>query len=109
MTTTTPSIEPTIQEQASVVLAHAAGYASHRTVAIGLRSGLLEALAASEHATPDERARLPLAHAHACGDPRAQATLSQGRRCHRAGRDPRLARRVRGAYPGMLEDHPAWH
>jgi hypothetical protein len=56
MTTTTPSIEPTIQEQASVVLAHAAGYASHRTVAIGLRSGLLEALAASEHATPDELA-----------------------------------------------------
>jgi SAM-dependent methyltransferase len=56
MTTTTPSIEPTIQEQASVVLAHAAGYASHRTVAIGLRSGLLGALAASEHATPDELA-----------------------------------------------------
>jgi hypothetical protein len=63
MTTTTPSIEPTIQEQASVVLAHAAGYASHRTVAIGLRSGLLEALA-SEHATPDELAERP----HECRD-----------------------------------------
>ncbi len=56
MTTTTPPIEPTIQEQASVVLAHVAGYASHRTVAIGLRSGLLEALADSEHTTPDELA-----------------------------------------------------
>jgi SAM-dependent methyltransferase len=51
-TTTTP----TVQEQASAVLAHAAGYASHRTIAIGLRSSLLEALAASEHATPEELA-----------------------------------------------------
>jgi hypothetical protein len=51
-TTTTP----TVQEQASAVLAHAAGYASHRTIAIGLRSGLLKALAASEHATPEELA-----------------------------------------------------
>src|SRR4029453_3871399 len=48
MTATTP----TVQEQASAVLVHAAGYASHRTIAIGLRSGLLEALAASEHTTP---------------------------------------------------------
>jgi SAM-dependent methyltransferase len=47
---------PTVQEQTSVVLTHAAGYASHRTIAIGLRSGLLEALAASGHATPDELA-----------------------------------------------------
>jgi SAM-dependent methyltransferase len=54
MTTTTTT--PTVQEQASAVLAHAAGYASHRTIAIGLRSGLLEALAASEHATPEELA-----------------------------------------------------
>jgi hypothetical protein len=54
MTATTTT--PTVQEQASAVLAHAAGYASHRTIAIGLRSGLLEALAASEHTTPEELA-----------------------------------------------------
>src|SRR4029453_1324522 len=52
MTATTP----TVQEQASAVLVHAAGYASPRTIAIGLRSGLLEALTASEHATPEELA-----------------------------------------------------
>src|SRR4029453_6326024 len=52
MTATTP----TVQEQASAVLVHAAGYASPRTIAIGLRSGLLEALAASEHTTPEELA-----------------------------------------------------
>ncbi len=45
MTATTTSTMPSMQEQASVILAHAAGYASHRTVAIGLRSGLLRALA----------------------------------------------------------------
>jgi len=56
MTATTTSVTPTMQEQASVILAHAAGYASHRTVAIGLRSGLLQALATSEHATSDELA-----------------------------------------------------
>ena len=56
MTATTTSTMPSMQEQASVILAHAAGYASHRTVAIGLRSGLLQALATSEHATSDELA-----------------------------------------------------
>jgi len=35
---------PTLKEQGGALLAHAAGYASHRTIAIGLRSGLLEAL-----------------------------------------------------------------
>ncbi|HWD45406.1 MAG TPA: class I SAM-dependent methyltransferase [Actinomycetota bacterium] len=36
---------PTLKEQGGALLAHAAGYASHRAIAIGLRSGLLEALA----------------------------------------------------------------
>jgi SAM-dependent methyltransferase len=57
MTTTTPSSNPTIQEQTPVALAHAAGYVGHRTVSVGLRSGLVEALAeASGGATPGELA-----------------------------------------------------
>jgi SAM-dependent methyltransferase len=36
---------PTVAEQARALLAHAAGYASHRTIALGLRRGLIQALA----------------------------------------------------------------
>jgi len=36
--------EPTITEQAPILLGQIAGYAGHRTIAIGLRSGLLSAL-----------------------------------------------------------------
>ncbi|MGH3276160.1 MAG: class I SAM-dependent methyltransferase [Streptosporangiaceae bacterium] len=46
-----------ISEQAPRLLAHIAGYVSHRTVAIGLRTGLVAALAAAESGlTPDELA-----------------------------------------------------
>ena len=55
--TLTPAAGPTIKEQGGALLAHAAGYASHRTIAIGLRSGLLEELGrAQAGATPDELA-----------------------------------------------------
>jgi hypothetical protein len=36
--TIAPAAGPTVKEQASALLAHAAGYASHRTIAMGLRS-----------------------------------------------------------------------
>jgi hypothetical protein len=39
--TLAPAAGPTVKEQGGALLAHAAGYASHRTIAIGLRSGLL--------------------------------------------------------------------
>jgi len=47
---------PSLQDQAPVLLTQIAGYAGHRTVAIGLRSGLLRALADSGGASPDELA-----------------------------------------------------
>ena len=37
--------QPTLQEQVPRLLAHAAGYVAHRTIATGLRSGLIRALA----------------------------------------------------------------
>lgn len=53
----TAPTETTIQNQASRLLGHAAGYASHRTVAMGLRTGLIEALAQDPGGrTPDELA-----------------------------------------------------
>lgn len=57
-TTPTPSAAPTLAEQAPVLQAHLAGYVGHQTVAIGLRSGLLAALAEAppEGATPDDLA-----------------------------------------------------
>ena len=39
--TIAPAAGPTVKEQGGALLAHAAGYASHRAIAIGLRSGLL--------------------------------------------------------------------
>jgi SAM-dependent methyltransferase len=55
--TLAPATSPTLKEQGAALLAHAAGYASHRTITIGLRSGLLAELArASGGATPDELA-----------------------------------------------------
>jgi hypothetical protein len=57
MATTRLSSSPTIQEQTPVALVHAAGYVGHRIVAVGLRRGLMEALAeAAGGATPDELA-----------------------------------------------------
>ncbi|QBI18415.1 methyltransferase domain-containing protein [Egibacter rhizosphaerae] len=43
--TATASAALTVAEQAKPLLAHAAGYASHRTISLGLRTGLVEALA----------------------------------------------------------------
>jgi SAM-dependent methyltransferase len=55
--TLAPAAAPSVKEQGGALLAHAAGYASHRTIAIGLRSGLLATLARAEAgATPDELA-----------------------------------------------------
>jgi SAM-dependent methyltransferase len=55
--TLAPADGPTIKEQGGALLAHAAGYASHRTITIGLRSGLLEELGrVPAGATPDELA-----------------------------------------------------
>jgi ubiquinone/menaquinone biosynthesis C-methylase UbiE len=49
---------PSLQEQAPRLLAHIAGYVGHRTVAIGLRRGLIGALAqAAGPLTPDELAK----------------------------------------------------
>ncbi len=45
-TTAEPSAGPSVAEQAPVVLGNAAGYIGHRAAAVGLRSGLLEILAA---------------------------------------------------------------
>lgn len=52
-----PTAGTTIQEQAPRLLGHMAGYASHRTIAMGLRTGLIEALADAENGrTPDQLA-----------------------------------------------------
>lgn len=51
-TTLTQSTVPTIAEQAPTLLAQIAGYAGHRTIAIGLRSGLIAAL----HTSPGRSA-----------------------------------------------------
>jgi len=49
--------EPTLQQQAPVVLGHVAGYVGHRTIAMGLRAGLIAALdSAPDGLTPDELA-----------------------------------------------------
>ena len=50
MTTTQAAIRPstTLAEQAPLLLTHVAGYVAHRTAAIGLRSGLIRALADPE-------------------------------------------------------------
>jgi ubiquinone/menaquinone biosynthesis C-methylase UbiE len=45
MTATTTVTGPTVQEQAPVVLSQIAGYVGHRATAMGLRSGLIAALA----------------------------------------------------------------
>jgi SAM-dependent methyltransferase len=54
---TAPTADVTIQGQTPRLLGHAAGYASHRTISMGLRNGLIDALAAAEGGrTPDELA-----------------------------------------------------
>jgi SAM-dependent methyltransferase len=55
--TIAPAAGPTVKEQGAALLAHAAGYASHRTITIGLRSGLLAELdRAPDGATPEQLA-----------------------------------------------------
>ena len=55
--TTAPAAGPTVKEQGGALLAHAAGYASHRTIGIGLRSGLLAELdRVPDGATPEQLA-----------------------------------------------------
>lgn len=49
--------EPTIAEQAPQLLGHIAGYVAHRTIAMGLRSGLLQAFADQPGSTAEEVAR----------------------------------------------------
>lgn len=57
MTVTDTAAPATLAQQAPVVLSQLAGYIGHRTITIGLRSGLIAALAArTEGATPDELA-----------------------------------------------------
>lgn len=46
------------QEQAAVLLNHVAGYIGHRTIAIGLRSGIIAALAESASSAEDLAGRL---------------------------------------------------
>jgi len=41
---TTATTTPTITDQARALLGHAAGYVGHRTIGLGLRAGLIEAL-----------------------------------------------------------------
>jgi SAM-dependent methyltransferase len=55
--TLSPATGPTVKEQGGALLAHAAGYAGHRTITVGLRSGLLAELGrVPDGATPDELA-----------------------------------------------------
>ena len=55
--TNAPQTVPTVQEQAKVVLGHVAGYMAHRTIATGLATGLVRALAdAPDGATAAELA-----------------------------------------------------
>lgn len=58
-TTSAPGAQaavPDIQTQVGVLLAHTAGFIAHRTIDIGLRSGLLKGIGTSGGATPDELA-----------------------------------------------------
>ncbi|OJY45476.1 class I SAM-dependent methyltransferase [Pseudonocardia sp. 73-21] len=55
-TTPDATATPAMSEQASVLLGQIAGYVGHRTVAIGLRCGLVQALADRPGADPDELA-----------------------------------------------------
>ncbi|MBW3602100.1 MAG: methyltransferase domain-containing protein [Actinobacteria bacterium] len=56
MTVSAAPTGPTLQDQAPLLLSQIAGYVGHRTVALGLRSGLLDRLAAAGAATPDDLA-----------------------------------------------------
>jgi ubiquinone/menaquinone biosynthesis C-methylase UbiE len=51
-----PQDVPTVAEQASNLLTQAAGYAGYRTMAMGLRTGLVHALAEFPDSTPDDLA-----------------------------------------------------
>ncbi len=47
---------PTLREQAPILLGQIAGYVGHRTIAVGLRSGLVRALAERPGSDPDQLA-----------------------------------------------------
>lgn len=51
-----PAAEPALADQAPIVLGHAAGYACARTISLGLRKGLIAALADNGGLTSDELA-----------------------------------------------------
>jgi len=48
--------QPALSDQLAQLMAQAAGYVGHRTIAIGLRTGLIPALAGAPGATPDQLA-----------------------------------------------------
>lgn len=58
--TTAPDIQldgsPSLQTQAGLLLGQVAGYMAHRTVEMGLRSGLVRAIASAPGSTPDDLA-----------------------------------------------------
>ncbi len=56
-TTTLTNAQPTtLQQQAGLLLGQVAGYMAHRTVEMGLRSGLIRAIATTPDVTPDDLA-----------------------------------------------------
>lgn len=55
-TTAREAVTPTIAEQAPLLLQHVAGYVGHRTIAMGQRQGLLEAITDRPGATADDLA-----------------------------------------------------
>lgn len=103
MTTTAPA--PEIKDQAAILLGQVAGYTGHRTIGIGLRSGLVRALADTpEGATADELA------AHTGHDPFyvdvwCRSALACGL-CERDGETYRLAPHM--ATLLLDEDSPAY-
>ncbi len=54
MTTTGPAgAQPTVADQAPILLSHIAGYVGHRTIAVGLRAGLIQGLVDRPGASAD--------------------------------------------------------
>lgn len=51
-----PSLEPTMQDQAGMLLGHVAGYMAHRVIEMGLSSGLVRAIAEAPTSTADQLA-----------------------------------------------------
>jgi len=93
---------PTLQEQMPTLLAHVAGYASHRTIGMGLRQGLIRALAEAAEVSADELAeRLdvdPFYTSVWC-----RAAVAAGI-CERAGHDGRSRYRLAAHMETLLLD-----